>query len=60
MMTRNENSLSDLPADEKQSDPAKVDRRKALGRFGLYTAPAVVALLIGQPMAVSSGGGVAS
>ena len=53
-MTKNEDSSTDLGTDQKQSGTSTVDRRKALGRLGLYTAPAMVALLLSQHAAVAS------
>jgi hypothetical protein len=53
-MTKRYDSSTDLPADEEQSNTSDMDRRKALGRLGLYTAPAMVALLLGQRAAVAS------
>ena len=53
-MTDSHDRLTDLPADQKQSDTSGIDRRKALGRLGLYTAPAMVALLLSRPAAAVS------
>jgi hypothetical protein len=49
-----DDSSMDSGAEQKQSDKSSVDRRKALGRLGLYTAPAMVALLLSQKAAVAS------
>jgi hypothetical protein len=54
-MINSDDSSTDLSTDQKQSDTSAVDRRKALGRLGLYTAPAMVALLLSQHAAVASG-----
>jgi hypothetical protein len=53
-MTKREDSSTDLGTDQKQSGTSSVDRRKALGRLGLYTAPAMVALLLSQHAALAS------
>jgi hypothetical protein len=40
--------------DQSEALYSVLDRRKALGRLGLYTAPAMVALLLSQRTAVAS------
>jgi hypothetical protein len=54
MNADNQRGLADRSADQNQSDAKDVSRRKALGRLGLYTAPAVLALLTSEANAVTS------
>jgi hypothetical protein len=53
-MINSDDSSTDLGTDQEQSGTSSVDRRKALGRLGLYTAPAMVALLLSQRSAVAT------
>jgi hypothetical protein len=55
-MTKSEDISTDLGTDHKQLGTPTVDRRKALGRLGLYTAPAMVALLLSHPAAALTPG----
>jgi hypothetical protein len=49
MIFDNERGSADQPVDQNQSKATDVSRRKALGRLGIYTAPAMLALLLSEP-----------
>jgi hypothetical protein len=51
-MSDDQDGASDRLAD--QPEPADPSRRQVLGRLGTYTAPAMVALLLSQPTAVTT------
>jgi hypothetical protein len=54
MMAKSELGPADRPADQNNSDTRDVSRRRALGRLGLYTAPAMMALLVSEANAATS------
>src|ERR1700733_152847 len=54
MVADSERDVADRPVDQNQSDAMDVSRRKALGRLGAYTAPAMLALLLSEPAAAAT------
>jgi Chaperone of endosialidase len=54
MVADSERDVADRPVDQKQSNAMDVSRRKALGRLGAYTAPAMLALLLSEPAAAAT------
>jgi hypothetical protein len=43
-----EGGSDDQPTEQNKSEVAGVSRREALGRFGAYTAPALIAMLVAE------------
>jgi hypothetical protein len=54
MSTDNQHASAEEPADQTQSEAKNVSRRKALGRFVGYTAPAMLAMLMSAKAAAAS------
>jgi hypothetical protein len=54
MVADSERDVADRPVDQNQSNAMDVSRRKALGRLGAYTAPAMLALLLSEPAAAAT------
>jgi hypothetical protein len=48
MMVDTERGSDDRPVEQANTEATDVSRRKALGRLGLYTAPALLAMLISE------------
>ena len=42
------------PTEENNSEAVGVSRREALGRFGAYTAPALLAMLVAEKAVAAS------
>jgi hypothetical protein len=48
MVANTERDSDDPPVEQSNTEAKDVSRRKALGRLGAYTAPAVLAMLIAE------------
>lgn len=54
MVPSTERDLDDRPVEQADIETKDVNRRKALGRLGAYTAPALLAMLTAEKAAAAT------
>jgi hypothetical protein len=54
MIAKAKGGSESQPTEENNTEAAGVSRRKALGRFGAYTAPALLAILVAEKAVAAS------